>query len=1240
MRKITLLLLLLSGAVWTGHAQCIRSDQYPSDVITAQNNGLYETIAGCNFTEEFAAVNGIAVGADYVFFCQDDNGVNKYITVTDWDDNVIASGPAPLMVEDITSSEIRLHYSDNADCDGVSDCHDTGLQAILTCPIPVNIAVGTLTTSGASFSWEAGGEETAWQVLVLPAILDNPGPGDNGTDVTSPSYAVSGLNPGTAYHFFVRANCGSEYSPWSLANSFNTACLPVATFFEDFDAGNELPMCWSVLRRGNVAFDSEQIADWTLVHSAPNFLEINTGESAGDYDIILVSPNVSTLSAGTHRLKFWARGTSGLEVGTIDSPSQGGVFNPIELFDLTNQSTGYTVDFTSYNGPDTFIAIRVTSSSFYESALIDDIRWELNPTCPDVTEVTLTALSDVGASLSWSPGGTETNWQVAYAPSPIDDPSAATLANVATNPAKDLAGLSPNTDYSYWVRSVCPGNDYGAWIGPYHFTTSCTAVANFFENFDSTEEGDLPNCWSSILSGPSISDFAHVETIGWGDVKSAPNAAGLSSSSTNLNENNILLVSPRLSNAGAGTHRLKFWARGFGANVEVGTVDGPFPAAAFTPLEGVTLSETPTEYTIDFAGYNGTDSYIAFRMTGSSFSDLYIDDIRWELTPTCPDVTEIAVTNVTPDGASFTWTSNGDENQWQVAVTGANDFDPSGATPQTVGATEASVNGLTTNTTYNVWVRSLCAGNDYGAWIGPVAFRTDCDPTTEFFETFDSVETPALPDCWTSIVRGPSDAGYVETASWGPTFSAPNAIIMSNSDADTDFNDIILVSPNLSTVGTGTHRLKLKALAEPGTMLQIGTLDSSSSQAVFTPLDDVALTGDWEQYTVDFTVYTGTDHYVGIRLVAPGMFSTTFLDDIRWEVAPACPDVSDIVIEGQTTETAEMSWGSNGSESSWEIVWSTDENADPATLPVMLTPTSTGVTLTGLNDSTTYYVWIRSVCGGGEYGAWIGPEAFDTLCTPASFASLETEGFESSEEEDLPICWSTEVISGEESWNVWTVPHGDIETSASGDKIAYKSYQNSDALLVSMPFSLVGVTESVRVNMYLHRHSEANPADIYRVYVSTTPSIDGAELIYEQYSYTGAEPVVPDTGFYNYLADIPDGYLGSPEVYVIIEGLTENGFDSYALGVDDFRIESTLGVDTPDAVKVRCYPNPVGSQLTVEATEDIRSIEVFNLLGQKVITNETASRTVRTDLSALAAGQYIVKITTVNASESRKIIKR
>ena len=55
----------------------------------------------------------------------------------------------------------------------------------------------------------------------------------------------------------------------------------------------------------------------------------------------------------------------------------------------------------------------------------------------------------------------------------------------------NLTSLSPGTTYYYWVRSDCGFN--GPWTSSANFTTLCTAVAPWTENFDGTS---LPSCWS------------------------------------------------------------------------------------------------------------------------------------------------------------------------------------------------------------------------------------------------------------------------------------------------------------------------------------------------------------------------------------------------------------------------------------------------------------------------------------------------------------------------------------------------------------------------------------------------------------------------------------------------------------------------------------------------------------------------------------------------------------------------
>ena len=63
---------------------------------------------------------------------------------------------------------------------------------------------------------------------------------------------LTGLNDGTNYEIYVRADCGSgDLSSWAGPESFSTAC-PVfnSAYTEDFESVSSLPACWSVINQG------------------------------------------------------------------------------------------------------------------------------------------------------------------------------------------------------------------------------------------------------------------------------------------------------------------------------------------------------------------------------------------------------------------------------------------------------------------------------------------------------------------------------------------------------------------------------------------------------------------------------------------------------------------------------------------------------------------------------------------------------------------------------------------------------------------------------------------------------------------------------------------------------------------------------------------------------------------------------------------------------------------------------
>ncbi len=102
------------------------------------------------------------------------------------------------------------------------------------------------------------------------------------------------------------------------------------------------------------------------------------------------------------------------------------------------------------------------------------------------------------------------------------------------------------------------------------------------------------------------------------------------------------------------------------------------------------------------------------------------------------------------------------------------------------------------------------------------------------------------------------------------------------------------------------------------------------------------------------------------------------------------------------------------------------------------------------------------------------------------------------------------------------------------------------------------------------------------------------------------------------------------------EALRSNGWDanynSTTLSSGDFELNDRIIV----------YPNPFTNQLTIESKEPIHKVEIFNLLGQKVkniVFNNPTKNSVNIELSDLAQGNYIAKVTSELSINTVKIIK-
>ena len=80
-----------------------------------------------------------------------------------------------------------------------------------------------------------------------------------------------------------------------------------------------------------------------------------------------------------------------------------------------------------------------------------------------------------------------------------------------------------------------------------------------------------------------------------------------------------------------------------------------------------------------------------------------------------------------------------------------------------------------------------------------------------------------------------------------------------------------------------------------------------------------------------------------------------------------------------------------------------------------------------------------------------------------------------------------------------------------------------------------------------------------------------------------------------------------------------------------------LSVETFES-SISIYPNPVSTVLTISANEVVKSVSVYNQLGQEVMASSHLENTLQLDMSGLPSSLYIVEIATDKSRESFKII--
>ena len=489
MKKITLLLLLL-GFTSLISAQCLTSvnGQWPTGTYTIPVcNGLTQnSITTCGYASEYSVVT-VVTGETYTF----GSSITTDIVTISTDSGATAEtfGTGSVTWVSTVTGDVRFYTNlDDGACGAQSDCRVKYVVCGIppTCIAPTAVLASNITTTSATVSWTASvsvpaiGYELYYSTSSTAPLNSDPAFSGEGPGVLTTD--LSALTPSTNYYVWIRSVCSSsDTSDWSSVGSFATLCNAVTDFTESFDADVAFPVCWARVGTGGGA----NVQASTTTTSTPNNLYLY-GSSATSQGVVAMIP-VSNAGDGTHRLRFRARANftvgGNIEVGYLTNPSDATSFVGVQTFTTTSTTVYdlFTANLGTAPGSNQVLAFRHSGVPAY-SVLIDDVIWEPIPSCAEATGLSLTSLTVTSATIAWTAPASApaAGYEYVYditntAPTDTTSPSGSTAAGVTT---VSLSGLTPDTQYYFWVRSNCSSTSKSPWsvVLPF-FTGICVPVA-------------------------------------------------------------------------------------------------------------------------------------------------------------------------------------------------------------------------------------------------------------------------------------------------------------------------------------------------------------------------------------------------------------------------------------------------------------------------------------------------------------------------------------------------------------------------------------------------------------------------------------------------------------------------------------------------------------------------------------------------------------------------------------------
>ena len=553
------------------------------------------------------------------------------------------------------------------------------------------------------------------------------------------------------------------------------------------------------------------------------------------------------------------------------------------------------------------------------------------------------------------------------------------------------------------------GNTMTVGVVDYGTSAACITGPNpcLVSTFPFTEDfegwaGTVPSCWSGIKT--STSGF------GWTWDQNGTGSSNTGPSSGNSGDWYVYLETsfgfgsfssmelPPFDLTSVTNPQLRFYYHMYGAamgtmSVEVST-DNKVTWTTVWSKSGAEQTDELDPYTLDsvnLVGYGTSETWIRFVGGGhTSFtSDMAVDDIYVGDGPLCPGSGGVAISNVTGNAATVSWTSLATDHKVEYGPTG---FTQGTGTQVSPATSPVTLTGLQGSTTYDVYIQDSCSATSV-VWVGPYSFTTlQSIMALPYYEGFESGTGDWLVSGTNSTWEHGTPIGTVISgASQGSKAWVTNLDgVYNNSENST------LTTPYFDN-SSGTFDVVYEfdmALATENNFDETW-VEYSFNDTLWTKLTAGAISENWyndlgnqwwegdsdPSWTKRLAVIpnsAGEVVHIRHQFSSDGSVQREGigLDEVNAYEIPCEFPVQDLVLSNVTSSSFDVSWTSNAS--SWEIE-SGPVGFGQATGVGTITPYTTDSITISINACDSIDIYIRATCGATN-GDWVGPITVGALC--------------------------------------------------------------------------------------------------------------------------------------------------------------------------------------------------------------------------------------------------------------------